>query len=66
MDADGDGRRQNPGEWGETLGAARPPELTPSPTEWKGRGGCEDSGVEENPWRGHQGVGGGSNLLWTT
>ena len=31
---------QNPWEWVETMGAARPPEWTPSPTEMgRGRGG---------------------------
>ena len=35
-----DSKGQNPGEWGETLGAVRPPEWTLSPTEWNGeRGG---------------------------
>ena len=37
--AAGDGKGQNPREWGETLGAERPPYWTPSPTEWKGRRG---------------------------
>ena len=32
-EAGGDGREQNPWEWEETLGAARPPEWTLIPTE---------------------------------
>ena len=62
-EAAGDGKGQNPGEWGETLGDARPPEWTLSPTEWNGRrGGRKTSRVEENPGRGRQGVGGGVEL----
>ena len=38
-EADGVGKVQNPGEWGGTLGAARPPEWTLNPTEWNGRRG---------------------------
>ena len=54
-EAGGGGKEQNPWEWGETLGGARTPEWTPSPTEWKERrGGREASGV------------GGSNRLLTT
>ena len=39
-EAEGDGREHNPGEWGEILGAGRPPEWTLIPTEWKGRRGA--------------------------
>ena len=35
-----DGKEQNPGEWGDTLGAARPLEWTPIPTEWSVRRGA--------------------------
>ena len=42
-------REQNPWEWGGTVGVARPPEWTLSPTEWGGEGGREASGVTENP-----------------
>ena len=34
------GKVTSPGEWGETLGAARPPEWTPIPTEWSGSWGA--------------------------
>ena len=39
--AAGVGSVQTPGEWEETLGAARPPEWTPIPTEWNGRKGSQ-------------------------
>ena len=39
-EARGDERAQNPWEWGETLGAARPLEWTLIPTEWAGRRGA--------------------------
>ena len=64
------GKVQTPGEWGGTLGAARPPEWTPNPTEWNGRrgaarppentngGGVESSWDESTPRevRGPEGV----------
>ena len=54
------GRGQKPWEWEETLGAARPLEWTPRPTEGGGgEGGREASGAEENPDGGRHGVGGG-------
>ena len=31
------GRVTTPGEWGDTMGSARPPEWAPIPTEWSGR-----------------------------
>ena len=36
-DSAGVGKVTTPGEWGETLGAARPLEWAPIPTEWSGR-----------------------------
>ena len=47
MEAGGNLRGQNPWEWGETMGAARPSEWTPSPTEWGGRRG----GARSLEWR---------------
>ena len=45
------------------MGAARPPEWTPKPTEWgEGEGGRKASGVAENPGGGRHGVGGGVEL----
>ena len=39
-EAAGDGKGQNPGEWRETLGAARPLDWTLRLTEWNGRRGA--------------------------
>ena len=39
-EASGVGKVQTSGEWGEILGAARPLEWTPIPTEWNGRRGA--------------------------
>ena len=48
----GDGKGQNPGEWGKTLGATRPPEWTPIPTEWNGRrGAARPPGWRKTPER---------------
>ena len=45
------------------MGAARPPEWTPKPTEWgEGEGGRKASGVAENPGGGRDDVGGGVEL----
>ena len=46
-EAAGVGSVQTPGEWGKTLGAARPPEWTLIPTEWNGRRGA----VRPPKWR---------------
>ena len=66
-EADRDGREKNPREWGETLGAARPPEWNLRPTEWKERRGA----ARPPEWRKTPGGvatewGGGSNCLRTT
>ena len=57
-EADGNLRGMNPQELGETVGAARPPEWTPSPTEWGGgEPGLRSGG---KPWGGgapHRGQG---------
>ena len=39
-EAAGVGNVTTPGEWGETLGAARPPEWAMIPKEWSGRRGA--------------------------
>ena len=40
MEAAGVGKVMTPGEWGETLGAARPLEWSPILTEWSERRGA--------------------------
>ena len=59
-EAGGDGKEQNPWEWGETLGAARPPEWTPNPTEWKEmRGAARPPEWRKTPGGGAKEWGGG-------
>ena len=53
-EATGVGNVTTPGEWGETLGAARPPEWALIPTEWSGR--RRDARPTE--WRKTLGIGG--------
>ena len=66
-EAAGDGKGQTPGEWGETLGAAKPPELTPIPTEWNGmRGGVRPPEWWKPPGGAATEWGEGSNCLRTT
>ena len=68
-EAAGDGRGQNPGEWGETLGAASPPEWTPIPAEWNGGRGVarppewrKTPGGAATEWEGGQIVSGRLDL----
>ena len=56
-------RRQDPWEWGETMGGARPPEWTLTPTElgW-GRGAARPPEWRKTPGGVHHRVGGGVEL----
>ena len=56
-EAAGRGRVTTPRKWGETLGAARPLECAPIPTEWSGRRGD----VRPPEWRKSLG---GSAMEW--
>ena len=46
------GKGTTPGEWGETLGDARPSEWPPIPTEWRGRRGPQGLPSGEKPREG--------------
>ena len=52
---------QNTQEWGKKIGVMRPPEWTPSPTEW-GRGDARPPKWRKTPGGGGHGVGGGVDL----